>query len=137
MRTDLYQQETAAIARIHSALLDEVRQRLLNGQSLSRLEENGVLHTLQVLIERAMGKAKQQLKAAGDTVPISACDSFAALAIRMPSVKARLEEWNGMVGIRNRIVHDYMNIDMKKILALVRDDAYRFVVEFLMDDIGW
>jgi len=49
---------------------------------------------------------------------------------------ANLEEWNGVVGIRNRIVHDYMNIDMKKILALVRDDAYRFVVEFLMDDIG-
>lgn len=136
MRTDLYQQETAAIARIQSALLDEVRQRLLNGQSLSRLEENGVLHTLQVLIENAIGKAKQLLKAAGDTVPISAYDSFASLATRIPSVKANLEEWNGVVGIRNRIVHDYMNIDMKKILALVRDDAYRFVVEFLMDDIG-
>jgi len=95
-----------------------------------------VLHTLQVLIENAIGKAKQLLKATGDTVPISAYDSFASLATRIPSVKARLEEWNGVVGIRNRIVHDYMNIDMKKILALVRDDAYRFVVEFLMDDIG-
>ena len=39
-----------------------------------------VLHAVQVLVENAIGKAKQQLKARGETVPVSAYDAFAALA---------------------------------------------------------
>lgn len=80
MRLDLYQAETAQIAKEQGALLDEVRQRLLSGGSLARLEENGVLHALQVLIENAIGKAKQILKAKGEPVPVSAYDAFATLS---------------------------------------------------------
>ncbi len=40
-----------------------------------------------------------------------------------------------MIGIRNRIVHDYMNIDMGVILDLVRDERYRFIVDFLLSPI--
>ncbi len=47
MRLDLYQVETAQIARELSSLLDEARQQLLAGGMLSRLEQNGVLHALQ------------------------------------------------------------------------------------------
>jgi len=31
---------------------------------------------------------------------------------------------------------DFMNINMKQVLVIVRVDAYRFVVEFLMDNFG-
>ena len=79
MRLDLYQAETAQIARELSSLLDEARQQLLAGGTLSRLEQNGVLHALQVLIENAIGKAKQILKAKGKPVPVSAYDALAAL----------------------------------------------------------
>jgi len=58
MGLDLYQAETAHIAREQSSLLDEVRQQLLAGNTLSRLEQNSVLHALQMLIENAIGKAK-------------------------------------------------------------------------------
>lgn len=115
-------------------MLDEVRGRLQEGRHLSRLEENGVLHALQILIENAIGKAKQLLKAAGETVPISAYDSFAALANRTSKVQSHLESWNAVIGIRNRIVHAYMNIDLRKIHDIVREGRYRFVVEFLLDE---
>ena len=134
MRPELYQQETAVIATIQGRVLDEVRGSLQEGQHLSRLEENGVLHALQILIENAIGKAKQLLKAAGEPVPISAYDSFAVLANRTSKVQNHLESWNAVIGIRNRIVHDYMNIDMRKIYDSVRDGRYRFVVEFLLDE---
>ena len=134
MRPELYQQETAVIATIQGEVLDEVRERLRGGQHLSRLEENGVLHALQILIENAIGKAKQLLKAAGKAVPISAYDSFAALANRSSQIQSHLESWNAVIGIRNRIVHDYMNIDMRQIYDIVREDRYRFVVEFLLDE---
>ena len=41
MRTDLYQQETAAIARIQSALLDEVRHDFSTGGACRALRKTG------------------------------------------------------------------------------------------------
>jgi uncharacterized protein YutE (UPF0331/DUF86 family) len=38
-----------------------------------------------------------------------------------------------VIGVRSRIVHDYMNIDMRKIYALVQEGHYRFVIDFLLD----
>lgn len=79
MRLDLYQAENALIAQEQSALLDEARAALLAGGTLSRLEQNGVLHAIQMLVENGIGKAKQLLKVAEKQVPLSAYDSFLAL----------------------------------------------------------
>lgn len=134
VRLDLYHAETAHIAREQGALLDEARSKLLAGESLSRLEQNGVLHALQVLIENAIGKSKQMLKAAGESVPVSAYDTFAALARRGGIREDELPAWNAVIGLRNRIVHDYMNIDMARVLELVRVGRHEFVTSFLLVD---
>lgn len=131
MRLDLYQAETERLGREQSAMLDEARTKLQAGRPLSPLEQSGVLHALQVLIENAIGKAKHMLKAADEPVPVSAYDAFASLA-RMGNIPAEeLTEWNNAIGIRNRIVHDYTNIDMNVILDIVRGAKYRFVAVFL------
>ncbi len=134
MRLDLYQAETAFIAREQGALLDEARNKLLAGEHLSRLEQNGVLHALQVLIENAIGKSKQMLKAAGEPVPVSAYDAFAALARRGGIRADESPAWNAVIGLRNRIVHDYMNIDMARVLELVQLGRHEFVTAFLLAD---
>ena len=132
MRLDLYQAETERIAAEQTALLEEAREALKGGRQLSALESNGVLHALQILIENAIGKAKQWLKTKGEPVPVSAYDTFATLA-RVGSIPSDdLPGWNALVGIRNRIVHDYMNIDLGRIHALVLEERYRFVTDFLM-----
>ncbi len=82
MRLDLYQSETAAIAGAQTGLLDEARGQLLQDLPLSRLEQNGVLHALQLLVENAIGKAKQILKASGEPVPVSEYDCFSALSTK-------------------------------------------------------
>jgi uncharacterized protein YutE (UPF0331/DUF86 family) len=132
MRLDLYQAETERIAAEQTALLDEAREMLKGGRRLSALESNGVLHALQVLIENSIGKAKQWLKGKGEPVPVSAYDAFAALARVGLIASDDLPGWNALVGIRNRIVHDYMNIDLGRIHALVLEDRYHFVTVFLM-----
>jgi len=132
MRLDLYQAETGLIAQEQNSLLDEARVILLAGGTLSRLEQNGVLHAIQVLVENAVGKAKQLHKAAGKQVPLSAYDSFLGLT-ELGSIKTSdLTAWNAAIGLRNRIVHDYMNIDMKRVLELVKNEQYRFITEFLL-----
>ncbi len=136
MRLDLYQAETAQVAGEQSSLLDEARQKLQAGERLSRLEENGVLHALQMLIENAIGKAKQILKAKGEPVPVSAYDALAALARTGVIGAEDLSAWNAAIGLRNRIVHEYMNIDVSRVLELVCVDQYRFVVEFLLASVS-
>jgi len=132
MRLDVYQLETALIAAGQSSLLDEVADRLVAGGTLSRLELNGVLHALQVLIENSIVKTKQLLNCSGHPVPVSAYDSFTALADKGIIGHEQLDEWRSAVGLRNRIVHDYMNIDMELVKNLVREKRYRFITEFLM-----
>lgn len=132
MRLDLYQAETALIAQEQTALLDEARTTLLAGGALSRLEQNGVLHAIQMLVENAVGKSKQLHKAAGKQVPLSAYDSFLGLAEFGVVKTSDLIFWNAAIGLRNRIVHDYMNIDMLRVLELVKNEQYRFITEFLL-----
>ena len=134
MRLDLYQAETARIAAEQAALLAQARE-IMAQRNLSLLEQGGMLHALQVLIENAIGKAKHLLKARGEPVPVSAYDTFAALARCGEIDLETLPAWNAVIGLRNRIVHDYMNIDMNKVMELVMSDSDRFVTEFLLKPI--
>ncbi|NDP47081.1 MAG: DUF86 domain-containing protein [Sulfuriferula multivorans] len=136
MRLELYQAETARIATEQSALLALVRQRLGDGLALSPLEQSGVLHALQILIENAIGKAKQLLKAKKEPVPVSAYDAFAALARLGVVSQDQLPAWNAIIGLRNRIVHDYMNIDMQRVQELVSTGHHEFVTAFLLQPIS-
>jgi uncharacterized protein YutE (UPF0331/DUF86 family) len=134
MRLDLYQAETARVAAEQSGLLAQARSILQQGRALTPLEQAGVLHALQILIENAIGKAKQLLKASGEPVPVSAYDAFKALAHRDPLTQAELPAWNAIIGLRNRIVHDYMNIDMDQVKSLIAENKDQFVVRFLVTE---
>ncbi|MDO9048441.1 MAG: DUF86 domain-containing protein [Methylobacter sp.] len=131
MRLDLYQAESARIANEQMALLAEAKQRILSGAPLSRLEQSGVLHALQVLIDNAIGKSKHLLKAAGRPVPVSAYDTFAGLEQQGDINPQELQQWNSAIGLRNRIVHDYMNIDMQLVYELITNDRLQFIAAFL------
>lgn len=131
MRLELYQQETAAIAAFQGGLLNEATQKLNAGQTLSSLEQNGVLHALQLLIENAIGKGKHLLKASNQPVPVSAYDTFLLLAQNKFISEAEVQKWHNAIGLRNKIVHDYMNIKIDIVLALVAQQNYLFILDFL------
>ncbi len=134
MQLELYQQETARIAADNRALLCAAVD-ILQHRALTPLEEGGVLHALQVLIENAIGKSKQWLKHCQAPVPLSAYDAFRSLAFLGKIENEDLPVWNAIVGLRNRIVHDYMNIDMQQVLGLVASKKFEFVVNFLLQPI--
>lgn len=135
MRLDLYQAETARVAAQQGALLEQARAILASRRELTALEQSGVLHALQVLVENAIGKAKHWLKARNELVPISGYDAFQALSGAGLIDQADLVAWNAVVGLRNRIVHDYMNIDMPQVLVWIASCKDQFIVEFLLKEI--
>lgn len=131
MRLELYQQETERLARDLQTMLDEVCVRLKNKQPLSALEQAGVLHALQVLTENSIGKAKLWIKQRRDVVPVSAYDAFAQLHRDKLLDESNMRDWTAAIGLRNRIVHDYLNVDMAVIEALILEHQYMLQVQFL------
>lgn len=135
MRLDIYQAETARVAAQQGALLEQARAILASRRELTALEQSGVLHALQVLVENAIGKAKHWLKARNEPVPVSGYDAFQALLGAGLIDQSDLVAWNAVVGLRNRIVHDYMNIDMPQVLVWIASGKDQFVVDFLLKKI--
>jgi len=41
------------------------------------------------------------------------------------------QQWSAIIGLRNRIVHEYMNLDMRQVLAVVKEAKYQRVIDFL------
>lgn len=132
MLLDLYLKETSVLAIRHQQVLEEARARIQHGETLSDLEQAGVVHILQVLIENAIGKAKQLLKSQHNVVPTSAYDTFHALVSAKQLDADTLDEWNAIIGLRNRIVHEYMNLDMSKVLEMVKAQKYQLITDFLL-----
>lgn len=60
-------------------------------------------------------------------MPVLAYDAALATAQKIHSND--LATWNALIGIRNRIVHDYMNIEMVRIHELVRQGGDGFVID--------
>jgi uncharacterized protein YutE (UPF0331/DUF86 family) len=136
MELEIYQKETELITHRQTAILDAVRDKMKKGEKLSPMEENGVLHSLQLLIENAIGKGKHILKSIGVPIPVSAYEVFKELDRNNRIDGNELEEWMNIIGLRNKIVHDYMNIDFKIIFDIIKRQRYRFVVKFLLKPFG-
>jgi uncharacterized protein YutE (UPF0331/DUF86 family) len=136
MLPDIYQAECERIANQQAAALDEAKLRLQVHAELSLLEQGGVLHAVQVLAENAIGKTKHWLKALGQPVPISAHDAFESLHLQGCISQQDLNEWRAIVGLRNRIVHDYLNVDPSFINGLVLENKHHFIADFLRQKIS-
>lgn len=131
MDYDVYHEATLAMLRRQEAALAEARTRFAEGGPLGELEWNGAEHALQLLIENAIGKAKHLLRLHGQTPPVSAYDAFCALE-RMGFLReADVERWGKAIGMRNAIVHEYLNIDRGLVRKVVEEKAYRLMTEFL------
>lgn len=140
LQLDVYLQETASHARLTGAQLDAARERLLAAPSatpfvatFSALEYGGILHALQTLAENAIGKAKQLCRHHGGVVPPNAYDAFLQLQTLGLVSADQLVSWRNIIGLRNRIVHDYLNVDSLVIYDVLRRQDYALALDFLLD----
>jgi len=68
-------------------------------------------------------------------IPTSAYDAIEAL-VRIGQLPSdQLSQWMAIVGLRNRIVHEYMNLDTNRVLQLIEQKNYEIVTDFLLSPI--
>lgn len=96
---------------------------------VTTLQYRAIERNLQLLIESCIGTAKQTLKAMGKHVPAEARQVFEKL-------KAEGKDdsdipWRVVIGMRNALVHGYLNIDRDRIIAVVKHDHYRSLIDFV------
>ncbi|MBT63533.1 MAG: hypothetical protein CML13_10015 [Puniceicoccaceae bacterium] len=132
MDYDLYHEATLAMVRRQRAALLDAQRSLENNGVLSALEWNGLEHALQLLVENAIGKAKHLLRLSGNaSAPVSAYDAFIALSDLGMCTEAEVDIWAKAIGMRNAIVHEYLEVDRKLIRAVLDSGAYQHVTDFL------
>jgi uncharacterized protein YutE (UPF0331/DUF86 family) len=98
-------------------------------RALNQFEYRAAERTLQVIIEASIGIAKHLCKQLNGVAPVSAYQAFEILEGHGVSI-VKETNWKQIIGLRNALVHDYLNIDSAVIEQLVREKHYISVIEF-------
>ncbi len=98
-------------------------------RSLSQFESLAAERLLQVLIEACIGISKHWVKHQGLGIASDANRAFILLDQSGQWTNKELD-WRKIIGLRNALVHDYLNIDQHVILDVVNKRRYKALAEF-------
>lgn len=104
---------------------------LLQQRPLSFNERSACERSLQVVIETAIGCSKHYLKSVNKPVPSEARAAIERVYERLAITQPALEEMRGAIGMRNAIIHDYLNLDWQKITTVIRDKKYSRIKPYI------
>jgi uncharacterized protein YutE (UPF0331/DUF86 family) len=108
--------------------LAQLSQAATQPSGLSPLLYRAAERNLQLLTEACIGIAKQRLKALGQAVPSEARQAFAKLH-RLGHDHSGTP-WNKVIGLRNALVHDYLNLDAGIVESVIRQRDYQRLLDF-------
>ncbi|QXW29648.1 DUF86 domain-containing protein [Aeromonas sanarellii] len=120
----------------YKAELSEIRA-ILALRALSNLEYRAAERTLQVSIEACIGVAKHWAKALASHTPQDAYQAFEILAQRGELSPDTLIGWRRIIGLRNALVHDYLNIDPEIIRSVIAQGYSDQLFTFADQGLDW
>nr|WP_156889319.1 DUF86 domain-containing protein [Halomonas sp. 1513] len=94
----------------------------------SRLERHAAERTLQVLIEGCIGVAKHWARHTSGIPSQDALNAFERL-IDAGLIGHEIP-WRKVIGLRNALVHDYLNVDEEIIRDVIMADHYLRLISF-------
>jgi uncharacterized protein YutE (UPF0331/DUF86 family) len=94
-------------------------------------ERNALARGLQVLVEVAVGCSKHLLKSRNKPVPSEARAAmervYEILALTLPPIDAM----RGAIGMRNAIIHDYLNLDWQRVETVLKEKKYHDIGRYI------
>jgi len=102
---------------------------ILASRALSQYEYRAAERTLQILIEASIGISKHWCKQIYQVAPANAYQAFERLAQHGIEEVANTQ-WKQIIGMRNALVHDYLNIDHSIIEHLIKTKKYQSLLDF-------
>ncbi len=106
----------------------------LQHHTWGRFEELAAERTLQILIEAAIGIAKHWSKTVTGHISTEGLQAFRRLEAEQLIEKS--DDWRKMVGLRNALVHDYLDIDPDIVRSVIEDGYYLRPLEFIRSAIA-
>ncbi|TPE51813.1 DUF86 domain-containing protein [Maribrevibacterium harenarium] len=117
-------------AEIYQKELDQLRA-ILEQRNFSTFEYRACERSLQVSIEAAIGVAKHWAKSVAGFSPSDAYQAFEVLAQHQHLSLEKLASWRKVIGLRNALVHDYLNIDPEIVRSVINHGYYQQVFDFI------
>lgn len=114
----------------HLAGLDELADTYKQ-RPLSFNERSAVERSLQVTIEAAIGCSKHFLKKSNKPVPSEARGSIERVYELLSITEPNIKDMRGAIGMRNAIIHDYLNLDWNKLEEILKDKKYYKVKDYI------
>lgn len=106
--------------------------QILQLREWTRVERKGAERLLQILVESCIGVSKHWLKQQKKMLPSDAYSVFEKLMDLQLIPPGEAGQWQRVVGMRNAIVHDYLNLDAKVIKAVVENKMYLKLHEYVL-----
>jgi len=115
---------------VHCKQLDSLSAK---DKPLTLLERSAAERSLQILVESAIGSAKHLNKKEGLPQRLDSYQTITQLTEELDINTDYLPQLKGAIGMRNAIVHDYLNLDWELIQAVLDRQHYRRVADFIHD----
>lgn len=100
---------------------------LMAQKNLSFSERSAVERSIQVVVESAIGSSKHFLKSKNKPVPSEARATIERVYEILDLATPNLNEMRGAIGMRNAIIHDYLNLDWQKLENVLREKKYLLI----------
>jgi len=126
-----YLQSINEHTNVHFEALDELSQ-LLTQRSLTFHERNSAQRSIQVVVEACIGLSKHTLKQAQKQVLGDAASTVLNALKILHTNAITPAELKGAIGMRNAIVHDYLNMDWPLLEAVLKQRDYHKLKTFIL-----
>lgn len=117
-------------AKTYQSELKELHE-ILAERNLSTFEYRAAERSLQFSIEAAIGVAKHWAKSLSGNSPNEAYQAFEVISQYQLLTLEQLINWRKVIGLRNALVHDYLNIDPNIMRSIIAQGYYQQIFEFL------